>query len=161
MQRPRQNLVTKTGDRLPATSDVPDLVSVHGTLVKSSLVAKGASLVINFRYGPPFKGTAPFVWTITCEKGEIRITNQGGPHLQSASVTSDVPIEVELFDSGKIEHHGWSWEDWQESLPHRGRNLAKLYDLYAEDKLDAAGAADFGDAVVRHKELDAILYAGS
>lgn len=45
IQHPKQSIVKKTGEKIPFTSDVPDLVSVHETLEASSYVESGASLV--------------------------------------------------------------------------------------------------------------------
>lgn len=62
IQRPQQTIVdTDTGERRPCVSDVPDLVTVHGTLQESARVAEDATLVASFRRGPPFPGTKPFV----------------------------------------------------------------------------------------------------
>lgn len=49
IQRPDQTIVNReTGERRAWTSDVPDLVSVHGTLKTSDHVQEGASLVSYF-----------------------------------------------------------------------------------------------------------------
>lgn len=46
VQRPKQEIVNRDdGESRPWISDVPDLVSVHGTLASSQYVAEGASLV--------------------------------------------------------------------------------------------------------------------
>ncbi|KAK4495050.1 hypothetical protein PRZ48_013377 [Zasmidium cellare] len=155
IQRPKQSIVNKeTGEKRPTISDVPDLVSVHGTLQSSSYVEDGASLIVNFRTGPPFPGTLPFVWTINGEKGEIRILSERGPFLQSEASAFDIPVEVEDFSTGQVRKVEWQWEEWQKTLLPRSRNIAKLYDLYAEGRLHCT----LESAVVRHKQLDAILY---
>lgn len=160
IQHEDQTIVNRsTGEGRPFKSDVPDFLSVHGTLQQSSYVTKDATLIANFRTGPPFKGTLPFVWTINCEKAEIRISSERGPFLQSEAV--DIPIEVLDFATGEVKKVDWDWEDWQEVLPARGRSIAKLYDLYAEGKLEEAGCATFGGAVERHKQLDGMLYPGT
>jgi predicted dehydrogenase len=52
LQRPRQTVYNKeTGAEKPATSDVPDLVSVHGSLEGSDYVVEGATLVANYKPG--------------------------------------------------------------------------------------------------------------
>lgn len=158
IQRPAQSVVNRlTGVVKPVTSDVPDLVSVHGTLRPSTYVHDGASLLVEFRTGPPFPGTLPFVWTITCEKGEVRVTSERGPFLQSASF-QNVPIQVHDFESGIVSTVDWKWEDWQEPLSGRSRNIAKLYDLFAEGTAEKAGCADFGVALTRHRQIDSVLY---
>ncbi|KAF7192796.1 Dehydrogenase aclE, partial [Pseudocercospora fuligena] len=159
IQHPEQAIIGTDGkEKTRHTSDVPDLLSLHGTLQPSTSVAKGASLIVNFRKGPPFPGTLPFVWTINCEKAEIRITSERGPFLQSESNSYPVPIELHDFASGEVKKVEWHWEDWQEVIGARSRNIGKLYDLYAEGKLEAASCATFDSAVWRHKQLDRILY---
>ncbi|KXT15548.1 hypothetical protein AC579_6542 [Pseudocercospora musae] len=155
----QQSIIGADGkEKTKSISDVPDLLSVHGTLQPSSSVAKGASLIVNFRKGPPFPGTLPFIWTITCEKAEIRITSERGPFLQLESNGCPVPIELHDFASGEVKNVEWHWEDWQEVIGARSRNIGKLYDLYAEDKLEEASCATFDSAVLRRKQLDRILY---
>ena len=52
LRRPQQVVYdAQTGAERHTTSDVPDLVSVHGTLKPSTHVVDGATLVINFRTG--------------------------------------------------------------------------------------------------------------
>ena len=159
IQRPNQKIVNReTGEESAVTSDVPDLVSVHGTLNPSRSMADGATLTATFRSGPPFPGTKALVWTITGDKGRIRVSNDKTSFVQSEANASPMPIEVENFTTGEVKQVAWQWEDWQEPLLARGRNIAKLYDLWYEDKLTDLGAADFDAAVVRHRQLDRILY---
>ena len=159
IQRPNQTIINRdTGATRPAQSDVPDLVSLHGTLKSSNYVAEGASLVANFCTGPPFPGTSPFVWTITGEKGRIRLSNERGPFIQSEGSGWPTPIQVEDFASQEVKEVSWEWEDWQEPLIPRGRNIAKIYDLYYESGINDSGLVDFSDAVVRHAQLDRMLY---
>lgn len=86
------------------------------------------------------------------------MTSERGPFLQSES--SAFPILIETLDSstGEVTNVDWQWEDWQESLIPRGRNIAKMYDLYAEGILARDGSATFESAVLRHKQLDRMLY---
>jgi hypothetical protein len=103
-----------------------------------------------------FKLTRSSVWTITGERGEIRLTNQ-----QSASINvgaGTMVIEAHDFDTDKVEEISWQYDDYIEPLGERGRNIGKLYELYAEGKLEDYNVASFDKAVVRHKEIDAILY---
>lgn len=159
IQRPKQTIVnTETGAHRPTASDVPDLVSVQGTLQTSSYVAEGASLLVSFRSGPSFPGTTPFVWTIYGEKGNLRMSSERGPFIQSESGGFPMPIEVHDFATDQVKQVPWAWEDWQEQLSTRGRDIAKLYDLYYEGRLKEYGAADFDGAVVRHAQLDKMLW---
>lgn len=159
IQRPNQHVVNReTGASKAVTSDVPDLVSIHGTLQPSDIVAKEASLVANFKTGPPFPGTTPFTWTITGERGRIRMTSQRGPFIQSESSEGPIPIELQQFSTGQVEEVRWQWEDWQAPLLGRGRNIAKMYDLLYEERAEEYGLCDFEGAVRRHAQIDAMLY---
>lgn len=159
IQRPNQTIINRdTGETRQVVSDVPDLVSVHGSLKVSSHIVQGATLSVIFRSGPPFPGTQPFVWTITGEKGRIQVSNPRGPYIQSLASAHPTPIQVEDFASGQVRVEPWSWEDWQEPLSAGSRNIAKLYDLYYEGKTQDYGVADFAGAVIRHAQIDSMLY---
>ncbi|KAI6869618.1 hypothetical protein KC338_g2467 [Hortaea werneckii] len=159
VQRPGQEILNRSdGTRTSKVSDVPDLVSIHGTLAtQHPYVAPGASLVVNFHYEPPFPGTTPLVWTITGEKGQIRLSAESGSLIQT-NASGPMTLQVYMFDSGKVEDISWGWEDWQTALPHRARNIGKLYEIYAENKTAEYGVADFDAAVKRHQEMDALLW---
>jgi predicted dehydrogenase len=159
IQRPQQTIVNKEGDsQRKQTSDVPDLVSIHGTLQTSPRIEKNATLIVNFRRGSPFPGTAPFVWTINCEKGEIRMSSPIGPSLHAEAAEHVFPIEIHDFAANEVKPVEWQWEDWRAALPPRSRNIAKLYDLFAEGRFKEFPCVDFEAAVVRHKQLDKMLY---
>ncbi|KAK5118569.1 hypothetical protein LTR85_008034 [Meristemomyces frigidus] len=159
IQRPNQTVINRdTGAKKAATSDVPDLMAVHGTLQSSGYVAQGASLVVSFRTGPPYPGTTAFVWTINGEKGEIQISSERGAFIQAQEAHIPIPIEVHDFATNEVKKVEWAWEDWQERLSSRGRNIGKLYDLLYEGRLEERGAADFESAVARHRQLDAMLW---
>jgi len=159
IQRPNQSIIdAKTGEKRPTTSDVPDVVSVHGKLKAASHIADGALLTVNYRSGAPFPGTSPFVWTITGEKGRIRVSNERGPYLQATAAALPTPIELETFASGDIKQIDWEWDDWQQNVDAGARGIAKVYDLFYEGKATESGVADFASAVERHKEIDSVLY---
>ena len=159
IQRPNQQIVNNsTGSTRPAVSDVPDLVSVHGTLETSDVVQPGASLTVKFQTGPPFPATLPLVWTITGTQGRLRITSERAPFIGSQSDEYPIPIQLEDFETSEVKEIGWGWEDWQEPLLGRGRSTAKMYDLFAEGRAKEAGLADFDAAVRRHAQIDAMLY---
>lgn len=86
------------------------------------------------------------------------MTSERGPFLQSESSAYPILIEVLDFSTGQVSKIEWRWEDWQEVFIPRGRNIAKLYDLYATGALAKDGGATFESAVVRHKQLDTIIY---
>lgn len=88
----------------------------------------------------------------------MRISSERGPFLQSEASAFDIPIHVEDFSTGEVKTVEWHWEDWQEPLLPRSRNIAKLYDLFAEGRLEEESHCTLDSAVLRHKELDAILW---
>lgn len=159
IQRPGQEIVNRSsGTRTSRVSDVPDLVSIHGRLAtKYPYIAPGASLVANFHYEPPFPGTTPLVWTVTGEKGQIRLSADSGSLIQT-NTSGPMRLQLYMFDSGKVQDVPWSWGDWQAALPHRARNIGKLYEVFAENRMAEYGVADFDAAVERHQEMDALLW---
>ncbi|KAI7233210.1 hypothetical protein KC330_g5477 [Hortaea werneckii] len=159
IQRPGQEIVNRSsGTRTSKVSDVPDLVSIHGTLAtQHPYIAPGASLVVNFHYEHAFPGTTPLVWTITGEQGQIRLSAESGSLIQTTT-SGPMSLKLYMFDSGKVQDVSWSWEDWQAALPHRARNIGKLYEIFAENKMAEYGIADFDGAVKRHQEMDALLW---
>lgn len=135
------------------TTDVPDLISVHGTLIS------GATLLVDFQRGKPFPGTSPFTWTMEGSKGEIRLSCSQGSFLGSIAHASPVLIEVCDHETEEVTRFEWEWEEWQKELnPVLGRSVAMLYELFAAGKGKEAGIVDFNEAVERHKELDGFLY---
>lgn len=165
IQRPTFTINGADGSTRQTGSDVPDLISVQGTLDTSlspAYVKDNASLLFAFRTGPPFKGTSPLIWTINGERGEIRLTSSCGAYLQSeVDKTSEIVIEVHNHAADEVTKVNWAWEeDWQSALFHRGRNLGRLYDLFAqgEDAMREARVMDFDGAVRRHAEIDALLW---
>jgi predicted dehydrogenase len=155
------------------TSDVPDLLVIHGALAAGKQdIAAGATLSATFRSGQPFKGAPAFVWTINGEKGELRVTSSAGPYLQSYSYTEPVTIELHVYETDEVVTVDWDWDEWQKELPARGRLVADVYERYADwNKKGSAVVKDGGnysipeeriwpripDAVVRHREIEALF----
>ena len=125
-------------------SDVPDHIMLQGILTS------GAPMSVNFRRGQPFKGDAGFTWNIIGEKGEIKVTNSG-PTLQVSD--ADVKIQVYGFASDEVEDV--SWENPFAHLPMQARNVASLYEAFASG--GQVPYPGFGDAVLRHKQLEAVF----
>lgn len=86
------------------------------------------------------------------------MSSERGSFIHAESSEFPIPIKVEKFGKTEVRDGGWSWEDWQKPLMDRGKNTAKIYDLYAEGRTAEAGVADFADAVKRHIQLDEMLY---
>lgn len=160
LQRPDVVLIDPSTTKAVETtrSDVPDLVIATGTLPATATTQQGANIVISYRRGQPFPNSPGLVWTINGEKGEVRLTAMGGPTLQSSAYTKPVTIEVHDFASDSVESVPWEWDAWQEELPIPGRNIARLYENFAEGK-DNATTPSAEDALKRHVQLGEILEA--
>ncbi|EED24617.1 oxidoreductase, putative [Talaromyces stipitatus ATCC 10500] len=104
-------------------SDVPDLLSVHGSIAKSDYTAPQASLVAYFARGQPFPGDPALSWTLNCEKGTIRLNSPTGIALQANAYESDVTISVHLFETDKVEQIAWAWSEAQLDVPMRARSV--------------------------------------
>ena len=145
--RPVVKITNKNGALLETVeSEIPDFVIVHGTLATS-----GAPLSVTFRRGPPFPGSAALNWAIQGEKGEIRVSGPG-PSLQAWD--DNCKLEVHDFATDKVEVVDWDHGEFQ-GLPGPARSVARLYDLFA--KGDEGSYPTFENAVVRHRELEALL----
>ncbi|KAI9657667.1 MAG: hypothetical protein M1821_002843 [Bathelium mastoideum] len=142
-------------------SNVPDFLSVHGTLEPSSLVTHGATLSVTYRTGPAFPGSPAFVWSIAGTKGELRVVSPAGPFLQSDSYGSvenpeRITIEIHNFATNAVESVAWDWTDLEKSLTMvRGRLGADVYERFAAGGEKGKWPA-FEDAVRRHQELEEI-----
>lgn len=157
LQRPNVKLRDLATNKIIETvkSDVPDLIFATGTLKESETSQEGASVLIRFRRGQPFPGEAPLVFTINGEKGEIRLKAEGGTSLHANSYDAPVTIEVDDFETGKVEKISWQWQDWQEELPVVSRSVATVYEKFAEG--DRKGLVSFDDALLRHEQLNGLL----
>ncbi|KAL0469317.1 hypothetical protein QR685DRAFT_283387 [Neurospora intermedia] len=97
------------------TSNTPDLLYVVGSLPASDTVQQNASLHLRMRRGPPFPGESAFVWTLTGEKGEIRVTSK-----ESVAIilgAGEVKIEIHDYETDKVEE-----------LPAPARNVGSVYE---------------------------------
>ncbi|KAJ4312008.1 hypothetical protein N0V84_010163 [Fusarium piperis] len=157
IQRPNVKVSDLATNKIIETkkSNVPDLIFATGTLKESETSQEGASVLIRFRRGQPFPGEAPFVFTINGEKGEIRLKVEGGTALHASSYDPPVTIEVDDFETGKVEEIAWQWQDWQEELPLISRSVAAVYDRFADGNNE--GLVSFDDALLRHEQLDGLL----
>lgn len=169
IQRPSLKVLDKNGSSTRVVpSDVPDFLAVHGKLAKGRAeIVEGATLAVMFKSGPPFKGSPGFVWTISGEKGELRVTSPLGPYLQLDLYKEPVTIELHDYESNEVSDIKWDWQDWQKKLPVAARMVGEVYERYASwvekgksksDLSEEEGWPQLGDALVRMKELD-ILFA--
>jgi hypothetical protein len=136
-------------------SNVPDLIILSGSLPGSEIVQADASVLIRFRRGTPFPGEPDLAWTITGEKGELKLSSYGGTSLHANAYSKPVTIEVHDFSTDDVKNIEWSWEDWQEELPIMARSVAKLYESFYEGK--EADYPSFETARRRHEQLSGYL----
>lgn len=167
LQRPEMKLRDSSTNTIVKTvmSDVPDLITVTGSLSGSEVTQEGATLLVRFRRGQQFKGEPALTWHINCEKGEIRLTSPGGTSIHASSYSDPVTIEVHNFDSDEVHNVHWEWPKWQEELglPIVGRSVAKLYDAFHTEAVDGGPQTypDFSDACERHEQLAKLLASWS
>ncbi|KAL4934334.1 Gfo/Idh/MocA family protein [Aspergillus undulatus] len=111
-------------------SDVPDLVNLHGTLPESDHVSQGASLITYFARGQPYPGDPALTWTLTGERGAIRLVAPSGTSLQADAYAEPVTISVHRFDTDQVEKVPWDWSADQKEVAIRGRSvLSCLYSI--------------------------------
>ena len=123
--------------------DVPDFLTIHGTLEVSN-----APVGIVWRRRQPFKDTPGFVWDITGEKGEIRVTSP-----KPTFNVYDEGTEIWMEDYQSREVKKVEWKSSHENLGVAARNIAGLYEAYARGE----GYPDFEVAVRRMKEIDEVF----
>lgn len=153
-QRPELKRVDLSTGEIVGTiqSDVPDLVILTASMTESATVRDGATLLVRYRKGAPFKGEPAFVWNINCEKGELRLVSPGGPALQTNVYSKPVTIDVHDFATDEVKPIAWNWSDYQLQLPEDARATAAWYEAYAAGT--EKEAATFQDALHRHEQLD-------
>ncbi|KAF7552336.1 hypothetical protein G7Z17_g4404 [Cylindrodendrum hubeiense] len=157
IQRPNVRIRDPATNKVIETvkSDVPDLVFTVGTLSESATSQEGASVLLRFRRGQPFKGDPALVWTINGEKGEIRLIAQDGTALHASAYSGPVTIEVHDFATDEVETVQWGWKEWQEELPVLARSVGAVYESIADG--DIKSLPSFDDALVRHQQLTGIV----
>lgn len=121
-------------------------------------LASGAVLPYSLRGGQAFDNTCGTFWRIYGTKGAIQVTGSNS-YIQVAEEN----ISINLFDYGKeglekvrLEKDEWSGEQY----PLYSRNIARLYEAFADGKGTTDGVLGWEDAVKRHTFVDE-LYAKS
>ncbi|KAG9254177.1 uncharacterized protein F5Z01DRAFT_120455 [Emericellopsis atlantica] len=155
LQRPEVKLRDPKTQNIVDTviSNVPDLVIVAATMPKSESVQENASILLRFRRGQPVAGEPALVWTISGTKGDLVLVARGGTALHANAYSEPVTIEIYNFETDKVEHVEWTWEDWQAELPMVARSIGKVY----EDFANGAQVPTFKDALERHEQLEGYL----
>jgi len=154
IQRPETKIrEPSTGEIIgTATSNVPDLIILTGSLLESEFFVRNATLLVRYRRGQPFQGEPAFVWTINGEKAELRLVAPSGTSLQADAYAEPVTLHIHDFATDKITTVEWNWPEWQQELPIRARSIAALYEAFANG--DESKYANFEDALKRHEQLE-------
>ncbi|KAJ4360906.1 uncharacterized protein N0V89_001475 [Didymosphaeria variabile] len=151
LQRPDVRIRDPSTNKIIDTvrSDVPDLLSLHGTLQPSN-----ATLSYLFRRGQQFPGTPALTWTINLEHGEIRLVSQSGLNLELGEPAS---IHVHWFDNDKVEEVKWEWNAEQAALPPSARNVINTLIAFADRKAPGDGWVSIEDAADRARLMESFL----
>lgn len=124
----------------------PDHILLQGHL------KDGGLLSVYQRGGAPFKGEPGLRWRIYGQTGEIEVTSDGSflqvgyPHME---------IRLHNHEKDTVETVDFAPNDEFESLPLPARNVARLYEAYADSRTDAY--PDWKDAVANHTILEKIM----
>ncbi|CAI6335270.1 unnamed protein product [Periconia digitata] len=147
---PSIQLTTQTGT--PTTLQprtTPDQILLQGTL------ANNAVFSYHLRGGPAFANSphAGLVWRLFGTDGEIQVT---GPNtFMNIADTTDFRIEVFEHKSGEVEEVVLELDEWSREdgggVPLFARNIARLYEAFAEGKGEGDGVLGFEQAVERHR----------
>lgn len=155
IQNPRMKILDRPGGKhvreIPANS--PDLVVVTASLPESPSTRNDAKLVFTWRAGPAFPDPKQpsFVWTIRGEKGSLRLILEG----KYINTGEDALIELHDRTTGETSTVGWQWQDWQADQPGPVKNVAALYEAFADG--DESNYATFEAALTRHEQLESML----
>ncbi|CAK5265995.1 unnamed protein product, partial [Mycena citricolor] len=155
LQRPVNRLRDVSTGAITGTSksDVPDLMILTARLTESPSVVHDASFLFHFRRDTQFPGEPNLVWTITGERGEIRVTNEATSwlHMGPAGIT----VDLHDFETGRVERVGWNAESWPEDpdTPGAAKNIGLLYERFAT----GGEYPTWEDAVRRHEQIDGLL----
>lgn len=150
ISHPVVQLTTYAGEptvKVPRTS--PDQVLLHGTFTS------GAVLSYHLRGGPAFANSdhSGLMWRIYGSKGEIQVT---GPNSYLQIADDDIKIEVFEHSTGNVEELSVGKDEFSDG-PLFGRNIARLYEAFADGKDSAEqGVLDWEDALRRHQFVDEV-----
>jgi predicted dehydrogenase len=126
----------------------PDLIMLQGKL------ASGAFISYYLRGGAPVPDTPGLVWSVYGEKGEIRLTTNGSNlHIGAPSDA----IVVHDQHTNTVESVPLDTDKWDE-LPFPARNVARVYEAFAEDK---GGYGTWDDSIERHKFVEEVMSRGA
>ncbi|PWY83334.1 putative oxidoreductase [Aspergillus heteromorphus CBS 117.55] len=142
-------------------SNVPDLVSLHGSLPETAQVAAGASLVAYFARGQPYPGDPALTWTLTGESGTLRLTSPTGIFMQADTGPERPILTVLDHATGAVEEIPWAWSETQLAVPVMARAVQGCLVSFATGRTE--GYVSLDDAAGRARQiarwLDALAQA--
>jgi hypothetical protein len=138
-------------------SDVPDLLTLHGGLALSPQSVPNATLSFLFRRGQPFPGTPSLVWTINCERGEIRLVSPSGIALQASAGNETVKIQIHYFETDEVEDVEWAWSERQQELPLLAKAVSECLYAFAEGREEGDGWAGIESAASRARLIEQFM----
>jgi hypothetical protein len=131
------------------------LIKNTGSLPESSHVHDNARLVAYFLRGQPYPGDPSLSWTLTGERGTIRLTAPADISLQADAYGEPVTIAVHQFDTDKVDPVLWTWSDRQMEVPIRAR--AVQHSLISFANRDESGYVSLEDAARRASQIEGWL----
>ncbi|KAI9928365.1 hypothetical protein MW887_002403 [Aspergillus wentii] len=146
IREPKTGEITET-----IRSNVPDLLSLHGTLPESPYTALNATLTAYFNRGQPYPNDPSLTWTLNCEHGTIRLTAPAGIALQAHAYAEPVTISVYRFETGEVEDVQWGWDEAQLEVSVPARSVLRSLVNLAEGRED--GYVSLEDAVGRARQI--------
>lgn len=126
----------------------------HDQFLLQGSLSCGAVVSYHLRGGPAFGNEAGHIWRIYGSKGEVQVT---GPDSYLQIADDNVKIEVFEHESGKtetveVDKDAFSGEEY----PLYARNIARLYEAFADGKGEDEGVLDWEAAVKRHAFVEEV-----
>ncbi|PYI09587.1 oxidoreductase [Aspergillus sclerotiicarbonarius CBS 121057] len=156
IQRPRIRILDPQTGTIVETmdSDVPDLLSLHGSLTESPYTVPGASLMAYFARSQPYPGDPLLSWTLNCESGTIRLVAPAGIALHDPST-----ISIHHHATDTVEEIQWTWSKEQREVPAKARSVQRGLINFAARNPE--GYVSLEDAAVRARQMARWLDAGT
>ena len=123
-------------------------LKIASCTIIANLYATGV-LSIHLRGGSPFKEEPGLILRIYGEAGEIQVTASGA-FLQVGY--PDMKIKLHSHATDEVEEVKWETSSTDESLPTPARNVARMYEAYANGE----SIPNFEAALKRHRLLEAV-----
>ena len=137
------------------TKDTPDQILVQGRLDSPA----HALLSYHLRGGSSVPGSIGGLWRIYGEKGEIEITASG---LLLQTGYPDLKVRLQDYEKDEVKELEVPRDEWEE-LPLPARNIARLYEKFADswhggEKMGRL--PDWEEALVRHRMIEGVFIRG-